>query len=160
YQASDGQAKSGTATATITVTAINHAPVARNDSAGSTLENTALTVTAANGVLTNDTDADGNPLTAVPVGDAAHGHVTLNPNGSFTYTPNASFVGSDSFTYKANDGQALSNAAIVTINVKSSTGGGTADQAPVANSDGPFGATEDTLLAINSPGVLANDTDA
>src|SRR5207244_686353 len=54
YQASDGQAKGGAATATITVTAINHAPVARNDSAGSTLENTPLTFPGTGGILTND----------------------------------------------------------------------------------------------------------
>ena len=67
------------------------------------------------GVLANDTDADGNPLTAVLVTGPAHGTLTLNPNGSFTYTPTSSFVGSDSFTYTANDGTLNSNTATVTI---------------------------------------------
>ena len=66
-------------------------------------------------MLTNDTDADGNPLTAVRVTGPAHGTLTLNPNGSFTYTPTSSFVGSDSFTYTANDGTTNGNTATVTI---------------------------------------------
>jgi hypothetical protein len=78
----------------------NNAPVAANDSY-TTAEDTPLTV-AAPGVLSNDTDADGDTLTAVKVTDPSHGSVTLNSNGSFTYTPTASYTGSDSFTYKAN----------------------------------------------------------
>lgn len=94
----------------------NTAPVAANDSY-TTLANTTLTVSAP-GVLSNDTDADGNPLTAVKVTNPAHGTLTLNANGSFTYTPAAGYVGSDSFTYKANDGTADSNVATVSIAVR------------------------------------------
>ena len=66
-------------------------------------EDTPLTV-AAPGVLGNDTDADGDPLTAVLVSGPAHGTLTLNADGSFTYTPDANYNGPDSFTYKASDG--------------------------------------------------------
>ena len=96
----------------ITVTPVNNAPVAVNNSYNA--PNGILTVAAA-GVLANDTDADGNSLTAVLVTAPAHGTVTLNPNGSFTYTPTSSFIGTDSFTYTANDGTLNSNIATVTI---------------------------------------------
>lgn len=68
-------------------------------------------------VLANDTDADGNALTAVLVAGAAYGQVALNPDGSFTYTPDPDFNGSDSFTYRANDGTADSTIATVSLTV-------------------------------------------
>jgi len=55
-------------------------------------------------VLGNDTDADGDPLTAIVVSAPAHGALTLNANGGFSYTPAANYNGPDSFTYRANDG--------------------------------------------------------
>ncbi len=69
------------------------------------------------GILANDTDPDGDALTAVLVSGAAHGTLALNANGTFTYTPAANFNGTDSFTYLANDGQLNSNVATVTITV-------------------------------------------
>jgi VCBS repeat-containing protein len=69
------------------------------------------------GVLLNDSDPNGNLLTANLVSGPSHGTLTLLPNGAFTYTPNANFNGVDSFTYKANDGTYDSNVATVTITV-------------------------------------------
>jgi hypothetical protein len=69
-------------------------------------------------VLANDTDPDGDPLTAVLVRGPATGTVTLNPHGSFTYTPSAGFTGADTFTYRANDGTADSGVTTVTITVR------------------------------------------
>ena len=57
-------------------------------------------------MLGNDSDVDGDALTAVLVSGPANGTLTLNADGSFTYTPDANFNGTDSFTYKANDGTA------------------------------------------------------
>jgi VCBS repeat-containing protein len=94
----------------------NQAPVAVNDSY-STKQNTALVVSAADGVLSNDTDADNDPLTAILVAGPSNGNLTLNPDGSFTYTPNSNFTGTDSFTYQARDGIADSNTATVSIEV-------------------------------------------
>ncbi len=94
----------------------NTAPLAADDNY-STNEDTVLHV-AAPGVLDNDTDADLDPLSAVKVTDPAHGAVTLNADGSFTYTPETGFSGEDSFTYKANDGTTDSNEATVTITVE------------------------------------------
>jgi VCBS repeat-containing protein len=96
-------------------TVTNQAPAAVGD-AYSTAEDTARTV-AAPGVLGDDSDPDGDPLTAVLVAGPSHGTLTLNANGSFTYTPAANFNGSDSFTYRANDGTLTSNLATVTLTV-------------------------------------------
>ena len=93
----------------------NLAPVATDD-AYSVAGNLALAVEAP-GVLVNDSDPDSDPLTAVTVADPAHGSLTLNGDGSFSYTPTAGYVGADSFTYKANDGRADSNLATVSIDV-------------------------------------------
>src|SRR5207244_2242806 len=95
---------SPTATVSITVTPVNDAPVANNDSAtvaeGGTV--TVLDSTAAS-VLANDTDAEGNTLTATKLSDPAHGSVTLNANGTFSYSHDGSETTSDSFTYKTCD---------------------------------------------------------
>ncbi len=55
-------------------------------------------------MLANDTDPSNLPLTASLVSGPAHGTLTLNSNGSFSYTPTTTYFGSDSFTYKACDG--------------------------------------------------------
>lgn len=104
----------------ITINAINTAPVAVNDSYTTTRGGT-LTV-ALPGVLTNDTGANGNTITAVKVTDPSNGKVTLNANGSFIYTHNGGSSSSDVFTYKVNDGFIDGNTAGVTIAV--STGNG------------------------------------
>jgi VCBS repeat-containing protein len=58
-----------------------------------------------------------NPITAALVTGPTLGVLTLNANGSFTYTPNANVSGSDSFTYRANDGTLNSNPATVSITI-------------------------------------------
>jgi hypothetical protein len=118
YTASDGRGGTATATVTATVNAVNDPPVAANDAYGVDQDKTLTVITP--GVLGNDSDVDGNTLTAILVSGVANGSLTLNANGSFTYTPNAGFSGNDSFTYKANDGSADSAPATVTITVKPS----------------------------------------
>jgi len=88
---------------------VNDAPVAVNDSYPAARDTT-LNV-AAPGVLINDSDVDGDTLSAVLVSQPTHGSLTLNSNGSFSYVPASNYVGSDSFTYKANDGLADSGIA-------------------------------------------------
>jgi VCBS repeat-containing protein len=146
FLASDGIANSNVATVSIVVSPVNQAPVAANDTY-STAVNTTLTVSAP-GVLANDRDPDGDPITAVLVSQPADGTLTFNADGSFTYTPAAGFSGSDSFTYQASDGQLQSNVATVTIDM---------GQPPVANDDS-YSTNENTVLAVTAPGVLANDT--
>jgi VCBS repeat-containing protein len=91
-------------------------PPSAVDDAYTTAEDTPLSV-AAPGVLGNDSDADGDALTAVLVDGPDHGELTLNADGSFTYTPDADYNGPDSFTYRANDGSLDSNTATVSLTV-------------------------------------------
>src|SRR5262249_23233571 len=93
YKVNDGQADSAVATVIITVRPVNDAPGAGADSYP-TNEDTPLTI-ALPGVLGNDTDVDGNALTAVLVSGPAHGTLALNANGSFAYTPAANYNGPD-----------------------------------------------------------------
>ncbi|MEE8465681.1 MAG: PASTA domain-containing protein [Dehalococcoidia bacterium] len=79
-------------------------------------EDNPLNVTAP-GVLGNDSDAEGDALTAVLVSGSSNGALVLKEDGSFDYTPATDFHGEDSFTYKANDGRLDSNIATVTITV-------------------------------------------
>ena len=81
------------------------------------IKNITLEISAP-GVLANDTDPDGQALTAVLYKNPTHGTVVLNSNGSFRYTPNTGYIGSDSFAYKANDGFLLSNVATAYLRVK------------------------------------------
>jgi VCBS repeat-containing protein len=115
YRVTDGTTTSGTATVTITVTPDN-APVANNDSYG-VLVNSSLNVPAP-GVLANDTDVDGNSLTAILASGPANGTLTFSNNGSFIYVPNSGFLGVDTFTYRANDGQSNSLPATASISVQ------------------------------------------
>ncbi|MHC4176255.1 MAG: Ig-like domain-containing protein, partial [Planctomycetota bacterium] len=95
---------------------LNDPPVAEDD-AYSVDVNTALSVGAGLGVLANDTDLDGDPLTAVLEAEPSYGILELEPDGSFTYTPQLDFSGEDTFTYRADDGDLRSNLATVTIAV-------------------------------------------
>jgi hypothetical protein len=116
FAVSDGSLDSNVATVTITVNSVNDPPVAANESY-SVLQDSVLTV-AAPGLLANDTDVDSGSLTAVLVSAPTSGTLSLNANGSFTYTPNPGFSGPDSFTYKANDGSLDSNVATASVTVK------------------------------------------
>jgi RHS repeat-associated protein len=93
----------------------NRAPVANND--GYTTDEDVTLVVATPGVLANDSDPDGDALTAILQSTTANGTLNLYPNGSFTYTPNLNFFGTDSFTYRVFDGSLYSNVATVTITV-------------------------------------------
>lgn len=105
-------------TPTPTPTPANTSPVAGDDAYSMTRAQGALTVSAP-GVLANDSDADGDPLTVTLVGGPSRGTVLLQADGSFLYTPLPSLTGfSDSFTYRSFDGAAGSNVATVTIQVE------------------------------------------
>ena len=126
---------------------LNTPPVAEDDPDYVTSEDVELNETAP-GVLGNDTDADGDPLTAVQNSSTSDGDLTLRADGSFDYDPDANFCGSDSFTYHANDGTDDSNVALVTITVTC------VNDAPVAV-DNNYTGNEDTQQTGN---VIADDT--
>ncbi len=109
YTASDG-ALTDTAVVTIDVSSVNDGPVAADD-AYTTTEDVSLVV-AAPGVLANDIDPDADPLTAMLSVPPTHGTVTLNADGSFTYTPDLNYDGADAFTYAASDGELTDTATV------------------------------------------------
>ena len=80
-------------------------------------EDTTLTVEAANGLLKNDTDPEGNKLTAILISPPTYGTLDLKPDGGFTYIPNKNYNGKDFFTYQATDGLLNSSNASVQITV-------------------------------------------
>ncbi len=151
YSIDDGNGGTAESTVAVTVTAVNDAPVAAAD-AYSTDEDTVLTVPAP-GVLSNDTDADGDKLSAVLVEGPAHGTLEFGADGSFVYTPTGNFNGEDSFSYQADDGSAGSEPVTVILSVNA------VNDAPVAKDDKATTA-EDTSLILTAASLLANDTDA
>lgn len=105
----------------ITITA-NRPPVATNDSY-TTNQDMPLTVDVAHGLLANDSDLDGNKLKIGSISSVNPGSkFALNLDGSFTYTPAPGFVGTETFTYQATDGQMLSNQATVAFQVQAKSG--------------------------------------
>ncbi|WP_374663339.1 tandem-95 repeat protein [Ramlibacter sp.] len=134
YAVTDGGLVSNLATVTIGVTAVNDAP---------TLSGQALTV-AEDGELTGNllagaADIDSAPLTATIVDGPAHGALTVNADGTFSYRPHANYNGTDSLTYTVTDGELVSVVATVTIVVTP------VNDAPTAG---------DLSLAVAEDGVL------
>jgi hypothetical protein len=134
--------------------AFSDAPVAVDDAY--TTDEDALHTVAAPGVLGNDSDVDGDALTAVLGDGPSSGTLVLNADGSFAYTPNLNFNGSDSFTYKINDGVLDSIIATVTITVNA------VNDAPTASADAITVDEGETVSVLNSAqsSVLANDSDS
>ena len=116
YTANDGELSSNSATVSIDVFSANAAPVASADTYAST-ENETLFVSVENGVLANDSDPDGDTLSASLANNVSDGQLVLNTDGAFTYTPNTDFVGTDSFTYTVSDGALTSSPAAVSISI-------------------------------------------
>ena len=144
FKANDGAFDSNVATISVTITAVNDAPIAVADSA-TTEEETPVTIN----VLANDSDLEGDALTVSEVQQPESGQAVLNPDGTITYTPNANFNGTDSFAYTVSDGNGGSNIAGVTVTVN-----------PV--SDTPIAASDNATTyeeAATSIAVLANDHD-
>ncbi|MHB9437319.1 DUF5801 repeats-in-toxin domain-containing protein [Mesorhizobium sp. C089B] len=116
----------------LVITIVDDVPTATNDTWGPTITG----ATVLTGLLTNDkfgadgVDTDNNPVSGqVTATNGAHGTVTYNNDGTFTYTPTGIYVGSDSFTYTIKDGDGDASTATVTLNVQTNTvpsGGGTA----------------------------------
>jgi hypothetical protein len=135
---------------TITVTEVNHPPVAVDDSYLG-IEDWPVTVPAP-GVLANDMDPDGDALTVVLADGPQYGELTLDTDGSFTYTPDPDYHGIDRFTYRAYDGEKYSNIATVVLNIFG------INDPPLATDDNYF-TEKNTELTVTAPGALENDVD-
>lgn len=157
YVANDGVVDSIASTVTLLISAVNDAPIAVDDSYSVAVDQS-LSVPAGEGLLANDVDFEfavpGNTVTVVTdqIEGVENGTLTARSDGSFDYTPNVGFVGDETFTYFITDQELVSERATVTISVTGPVTGG-----PEATDDS-FSVTEDTLLTIAAPGVLANDT--
>lgn len=117
-----------------------------------TSEDAALT-TIPPGVLANDSDPGSQPLQSVFATTPSKGTVAVSTNGSFVYTPNANANGSDTFTYRASNGSALSAPATVSVTVTP------VNDRPAAVDDFFYPTVNSGAFAIGAPGILANDTD-
>jgi uncharacterized repeat protein (TIGR03803 family) len=141
FKVNDGTADSNVATVSITVDPVNDAPVAIDQTITSKSVPVSMTVSA--------TDPDGDALTYQIVDEPLNGVLTgVAPN--VTYTPNAGFTGTDSFTFSAHDG-GLVGVGTVTISVTPP------DRPPVANPGGPY--TGDLGEAVSADGSLSSDPD-
>ena len=154
YRATDGFIAGNTVSVTIY---INDPPVAVTETIAVLEAGTATTLNdgVTTSLLANDTDGDGDPLTAILVSNPTEGTLTLNSNGTFSYVHAGGNLSSDSFTYSANDGKI--NSAPVTVSI---TVTGTNDP-PVANNDNiivPLNGTA-TTLDNGQTSLLANDSD-
>ena len=144
YTVTDQHGASSSSTLTIVLTGTNDTPVA-NDDIASGDEDT----TIAGNVLANDSDVEHDDLTASLITGPAHGSLTLNGDGSFSYTPDADWHGTDTFTYQANDGALDSNLATVTITVNPD------NDAPTTESGDPDGDHRGQRAAADHPGRAA-----
>lgn len=129
----------------------NNPPVAVDDTYGPPGRFMPILVSSTKGVLANDTDADGDHLTAQLVIKPTYGSLTLQPDGSFTYYWYPGAAAADTFTYRASDGKTTSNMATVYIEMFQNT-------PPVAVDDF-FTVVKGETLKIGPPGVLWNDYD-
>jgi hypothetical protein len=147
YRVNDGQADSNIATISLTVHPVNDAPVAR-DVTLTLDEDTALRF----GPLAGASDVDGDALSIQIIDGPTHGALTVNADGSFTYTPQADYFGSDAFSYRVSDGQSSSSLAWFHIEVAA------VNDAPTATG-GLVTGVEDTPLILRWSDFAVQDID-
>ena len=152
YEAVTSSGQRSTATVTLHVTPVNDPPLAVNDQF-TTPEGTPLSIAADQGLLANDSDRDGDPLTVQWVALPQHGTLVWQADGSLSYTPQDGFTGRDGFSYRISDGSVSSEVAAVTVVVTPQ------NQPPIAMND-ELATDEDQPLVLPASGVLANDHDA
>jgi hypothetical protein len=150
YQTSDSHVDSNVATVWIGDSAVNSAPVAAGDSYSTFVD--AELVVAAPGLLTNDSDADNDPLSLLPAAPPTHGFLKLNVDGSFVYSPTAGYNGTDGFTYTLFDALGMTTTAQVDLTVGTQS---VPNQQPVAVND-LFTTTQGVTVTL---ALTANDSD-
>ncbi len=147
----------GTSTATVFIN-VNLVPTADDDTYTQPA-NTVVDINEAQGLLNGDVANGAGGLTVVNVSPTtpAGGLLSVNANGSFTYTPLAGFVGTVTFTYQARRGDGvLSNVATVTLTF--TTAPTATPPAQIVAQNDAYTTTTNTVFSVAAPGVLANDT--
>ena len=134
-RAASSDGSSATQIFTIVVNDIAETPTATND-AYDMIAGTTLTRNVP-GVLVNDSDPDGDPLSAILVTPPAHGTATLLADGTLSYTPNPGFFGIDTITYQVTDGGLMSNLATIQITTLGAPSGGGGGGSPPPFGSGP-----------------------
>lgn len=148
YQLSDEQGAVAQAKVTLRVGMANAAPVALNDSYELS-EDGQLTVTAAGGILANDSDPDGDSISLVTtlLSTVENGQLLLATDGSFNYIPNQDFFGTDSFIYQISDPSGLVSSATVSFTVLPQND-------PPAVQAASYSMRPYSILSILTPGLL------
>ena len=155
YSIEDGNGGTATSTVAVTVNPVNDAPVANDD-----IATTALNTPVVIDVLGNDTDVDGDTLAVLGTPVSADGTVTVNGDGTLTFTPTTGFVGEATISYDVTDGNGGTDTAVVIVTVGQGTRDGYVDGAVGADlidlgyagdPDGDFIDNSDALLSGDAP---------
>ena len=153
YRISDGTSSSEMVTVTLTVLPpVQRAPIATDDRYA-TPAGEVLTVSAAHGLLQNDVDLDGDALSLISYQQADHGTINAASDGSFTYTPDPGYQGTESVTATITDGQAIDTSLLI-IDVIASR-----NRAPVGQTDWYYTPAGEVLDVAATLGLLRNDHD-
>ena len=149
YVVSDGYLTSDTVTVIINVLPANDLPLGNDDTYG-LVKNSTLTVVDSLGILSNDSDVDGDSIFANLLDSTKNGSVDLQVGGGFTYVPNQDYLGSDMFKYNLSDGLFVTDTIFVNLIITSR---------PVANADSYSTGEDSSLVVLSADGVLSNDED-
>ena len=149
YIISDGYLMSDTVTVIITIQPVNDLPIGNDDLYG-LVNNSTLSIADSLGILSNDSDVDGDSIFASLLDSTKHGSLVLGDGGGFTYTPDQDYIGTDAFKYNLSDGLFITDTIVVNLIITSR---------PVSNDDSYTIGEDSLLVVLSTTGVLSNDTD-
>ena len=149
YVISDGYLISDTVTVIINVLPTNDLPIGKDDNYG-LVKNSTLSVSDSLGILSNDSDVDGDSIYTSLLDSTKHGSLELSDRGGFIYIPDQDYIGIDVFKYNLSDGIFITDTIYVNLSITSR---------PIANNDNYSVDEDNSLVVSSSVGVLYNDED-